>query len=91
MKTAQQAAQAWEQSAGRAATNYSDAVVKMLEDARRIDRENRREFIMSVDEARREYIGNIDGVAKKQEDSMSKLATVIDKLGARLSGRARTH
>lgn len=73
------------------ATDHSEAVIKMYEDARQLDKENRREYLQSLDEARRDYAENVDGVAKRHDESMTKLGIVIDKLAARLSGRARTH
>jgi hypothetical protein len=73
------------------ASDHSEAVIKMYEDARQLDKENRREYLQSLDETRREYAANIDGVAKRHEESMTKLGAVMDKLAGRLSGRARTH
>lgn len=80
------------ESRHREVTNvHNEALVKMYEEARQTDRENRREYLMSLDETRRDYAANVDGVAKKYEDGTTKLGAVIDKLASRISGRARTH
>lgn len=72
-------------------TDHSEGLVKLYDEARQTDKENRREYLTSLDETRREYAANVDGVAKKYEEGAAKLGNVIDKLAARISGRARTH